>query len=131
MINATSAAVPSAEAIERLASSQPSSLYIFYSLTISRGDEGFLETVHFNLHFGTESRARLHAPEVREVLGAALNSSRAIPEAEAGSLTLTERKLEAPRRRIVHHHRRHKTSKHESVFPGEDAEAEAIRTFRF
>ena len=98
-------------------------------MTISRGDEGFLETVHFNLHFGTESRARLHAPEVREVLGAALNSSRAIPEAEAGSLTLTERKLEAPRRRIVHHHRRHKTSKHESVFPGEDAEAEAIRTF--
>ena len=66
-----------------------------------RGSDGFLENVHFNLHFTTDAKTRLFATEIKEMLGAALNSSQVIPEVELESLTVTERKLEHPNRKKI------------------------------
>ena len=64
--------------------------------------EGQLENVHFNLHFIPDSSTRIFSQEIKEILVNSLNSTKAIPEVELKSLTVTERKpLEQTRRRKV------------------------------
>ena len=61
-----------------------------------------MENVHFNLHFSSDSKTRLFAPEIRDILGHSLNVSQAIPDMDLDTLTVTERKhIEHPNRRKV------------------------------
>jgi len=92
---------------------------------LETNSEGQLENVHFNLHFIPDSSTRIFSQEIKEILVNSLNSTKAIPEVELKSLTVTERKpLEQTRRRkVTHGHRnqQHRNFQSGSGVPTDDS----------
>ena len=51
--------------------------------------DGFVDNVHFNLHFKTAAGSRLFASEIQDILSYSLNMTNLIPEIDLDSLLIT------------------------------------------